>query len=62
MAVFIEFNPNESIQNTPHHYLTTASTTKPTDVPIGSTCWDSVANIIYKTADGTNWVVFVTLA
>lgn len=46
----------------PHHYIVTDGTTKPTGVPVGSTCWDATNNIIYKTADGTNWVLFVTLA
>jgi hypothetical protein len=54
-----------------NHYIVQGGTTKPTTaseiaagrepVTIGSTCWDATANIMYKTYDGTNWVVYVTL-
>ena len=49
-------------------FITTAGSTKPTaashvglpqPVP-GDKCWDSAANIIYATPDGTNWVLYKT--
>ena len=54
MALTVELNPM--------HYIVQGGTAKPTGVGIGSTCWDATANILYKTYDGTNWVVYVTLA
>ena len=45
-----------------NRYIVQGGTAKPTGVPIGSTCWDATANILYKTYDGTTWVVYVTLA
>ena len=54
-----------------YRYIVQGGTTKPTSatevaagrpaIPIGSLCWDATANIMYKTYDGTNWVVYVTL-
>jgi hypothetical protein len=61
MALTVEFNPNQDIDNAPKHYIVQGGTTKPTGVPIGSTCWDATNNILYKAYDGTNWVLFVTL-
>ena len=53
------------------HFIVQGGTTKPTTaselaagrtfIPNGSYCWDATANILYKTYDGTNWVVYVTL-
>lgn len=70
MALYVELNPNQDIERSPKHFIVQGGTTKPTvashdgfpEPTIGSTCWDATANIIYKTYDGTNWVVFVTLA
>ena len=50
-----------TIEATSQRYIVQGGTTKPTGVPIGSTCWDATANIVYKTYDGTNWVVYITL-
>ena len=61
MAVTIEFNPNQSIADAPKHYVCAAGDTKPTGVPVGSTCWVHDTNIVYKTHDGTTWVLFITL-
>ena len=62
MAVTVEINPNQSIETCPRSYCKSLTAdTNPTGVPIGSTLWDAQANIIYKTCDGTNWVVYVTL-
>ena len=49
-------------ENAIRRYIVQGGTAKPTGVPVGSTCWDATANIIYKTYDGTNWVVYVTLS
>ena len=51
-----------TIESASMRYIVQGGTAKPTGVPIGSTCWDATANIIYKTYDGTNWVVYVTLS
>ena len=49
-------------EQNPMHVIVQGGTAKPTGVPIGSFCWDATANIMYKTYDGTTWVVFVTLS
>lgn len=51
-----------------NHYIVQGGTTKPTSaseialgkpaIPNGSTCWDATANVMYKTYNGTNWVVY----
>ena len=68
MALFRIPIPNSPFKK----YAVTGATAKPTTaseialglpaIPPGSECWDSAANILYKTLDGTNWVLFVTLA
>ena len=58
MALTVEFNPNQDIDNSPKHYIIQGGTAKPTGVPVGSTCWDATNNITWKTYDGTNWGFF----
>jgi len=51
-----------------YRFIVDGSTTKPTSasqialgqgaIPIGSTCWDYTNNVLYKTYDGTNWVLY----
>ena len=48
-------------EGTIRRYNGLSGDTKPTGVPIGSYYWASDTNIMYKTYDGTNWVLFVTL-
>ena len=51
-------------------FIVNGGTTKPTiashtGLPApkaGDKCWDATANIVYKTYDGTNWVVFATMS
>lgn len=60
----------QTIETTIYRYIVDTGTTKPTSaseiaagrpaVPIGSLCWNYSTNIMYKTYDGTNWVVYVT--
>jgi len=55
MAITVEYQPNESIEKQPKHYVGLSGDVKPTDVSIGSTFWAYDTNIMYKTYDGTNW-------
>ena len=51
-------------------FIVNGGTTKPTvashsGLPApkaGDECWDATSNIVYKTYDGTNWVVYITLS
>lgn len=69
MAVTVAINPNESIEKQPHHYNGLAGDTKPTvashgDLPVptvSSTFWAYDTKILYKTYDGTNWSLYLTL-
>ena len=42
-------------------YYGLAGDTKPAGVPKGSTYWAYDTNVLYKTYDGTNWILYVTL-
>jgi len=42
-------------------YCGLSSDTKPIGVPAGSLFWAYDTNILYKTYDGTNWILYVTL-
>ena len=65
MAVTVAFNPNESIEKASHHYEGLSTDTKPTvashdglpEPTVGSTFWEHDTNNIYRTYNGTNWVV-----
>lgn len=46
----------------PEHYIKVATAdTDPAGVVPGSTLWDQQANKVYKTIDGTTWVLLITL-
>jgi hypothetical protein len=59
----------QSIESLPKNYYGLSSDTKPTvashsglpEPASGSTFWAYDTNILYKTYDGTNWILYVTL-